>query len=109
VFVRPFPNVADGRSQVSINGGQYPRWSRDGGELYYVDPLGVIVATQFATEPTFRVLSQEMLFTLQGMNLYDVAADGRFLVLESADAAGAGGDVILVQNFFEELRRTVGR
>jgi serine/threonine-protein kinase len=109
VFVRPFPNVADGRSQVSINGGQYPRWSRDGRELYYVDPLGVIVATQFATEPTFRVLEQEMLFTLQGMNLYDVASDGRFLVLESADAAGAGGDVILVQNFFEELRRTVGR
>jgi serine/threonine-protein kinase len=108
VYVRPFPNVADGRAQVSINGGSQPRWARDGGELYYLDPNSVVVATEFETEPTFHVTSQETLFTIQGTNLYDVASDGRFLVFESADAAGSAGEVIVVENFFEVLKRVGG-
>jgi len=109
LFVRPLPDVASARWQVSVSGGREPRWARDGRELYYVGPEGTIIAARIETEPAFRVRSQESLFTIPGTPLYDVAPDGRFIVVEAADATGAAGDVILVQNFFEELKAKVGR
>jgi len=36
VFVRQFP--AGGRSQISNGGGDYPRWRKDGTELFYLAP-----------------------------------------------------------------------
>ena len=30
VWVRPFPNVNDGRWQISLQGGTRPAWSRNG-------------------------------------------------------------------------------
>jgi Tol biopolymer transport system component len=36
VFVKSFPN-GDGRSQVSTQGGQHPRWNSAGDELFYVE------------------------------------------------------------------------
>ena len=109
LFVRPLPDVASARWQVSVSGGREPRWARDGRELYYVGPEGTLIAARIEADPTFRVRSQESLFTLPGTPLYDVAPDGRFIVVEAADATGAAGDVILVQNFFEELQVKVGR
>jgi len=37
VYVRPFPDAAEGRYQVSTAGGDTPWWSRDGHELFFVD------------------------------------------------------------------------
>ena len=37
VFVRPFPNVNEGRWQISPEGGTRPAWARDGKELFYLD------------------------------------------------------------------------
>jgi hypothetical protein len=38
---------------------------------------------------------------------YDVARDGRFLMIEPLDATGAS--IVVVQNWFEELKRRVPR
>ena len=36
VYVQPFPNVQDGRWQISYHGGDWPRWRREGKkELFY--------------------------------------------------------------------------
>ena len=35
VYVRPFPNVENGKWQASIGGGIGPLWSRDGTEIFY--------------------------------------------------------------------------
>ena len=35
IYVRPFPE-GTGKWQVSRNGGNHPRWAKDGGELFYV-------------------------------------------------------------------------
>ncbi len=35
IIVRPFPNIDDGRVQVSNGGGTEPLWSQDGRTLYY--------------------------------------------------------------------------
>ena len=38
IYVRPFPAVAGGQSQVSTAGGRRPLWARDGRELFYLAP-----------------------------------------------------------------------
>ena len=36
VYVRPFPNVGEGRWQVSTNGGRNPVWGPNGQEIFYL-------------------------------------------------------------------------
>jgi dipeptidyl aminopeptidase/acylaminoacyl peptidase len=40
IYVRPFPQ-GPGRIQVSVDGGVYPRWRRDGRELYFLNLLSM--------------------------------------------------------------------
>ena len=44
VYVRPFPNVQDGRTQISTNGGTRAAWSRNGRELFYLDKDGFLTS-----------------------------------------------------------------
>lgn len=88
---QPFEQVAiNNRWQVSPNGGAFPRWRRDGKELFYVAPgdqfVSVAVDTKgnsFSpgeTRPLFREPLSLSAFT------YDVSSDGqRFLVNSSGD------------------------
>ena len=121
VFVRPFPDVESGKQQVSTEGGMAPRWAHNGRELFYVNGSLGLVAASIETDPGFRVLGQETLFTIPsgyllgaGLNFYNVAPDDeRFLMGRNyqGDGAGDGGGgptLILVRNFFEELKERVG-
>src|SRR5262249_11042747 len=44
VIVRPFPDPSRGKWQISPDGGLYPRWRRDGRELFYLDSKARIVS-----------------------------------------------------------------
>jgi hypothetical protein len=77
-----------------------------------------MVAAQIETTPAFRVVEEETLFTIPpnyhaavGQDFYDVALDDqRFLMARrlEGDALGGGApNLILVQNFFEELKERV--
>jgi serine/threonine-protein kinase len=115
IYVRPFPNVTDGRWQISSGGGFAPLWSKDGQEIFYRNASS-IVAVQVQTQPVFRTVTSKPLFNLAGYVLagqrgirYDVGPDGRFLLLKN-DTPGEVGlrrDIVLVQNWFEELKRLV--
>ncbi|MDA0329059.1 MAG: protein kinase [Gemmatimonadetes bacterium] len=118
IFIRPFPNVESGRWQVSTGGGHSPVWSHDGRELSYMDSERRLVASQIqATASAVRVTSREILFDVPGTFLvsdifvpYDVGADGRFLMARTYRGEGADVEddqVILVDNWFEELKRRV--
>jgi hypothetical protein len=51
-----------------------------------------------------------MLPILGGSRSYDIAPDGRFLIIRSGQAEAAGGtapQIVVVQNWFEELKRLV--
>jgi Tol biopolymer transport system component len=94
IYVRPFPNVNDGRSQVSAAGGSHPVWARNGRELFFLDAsrrlVGVTVDT---TGATFRAgLPVPILSTpywvVDGPLPYDVSPDGmRFLMIKEDPAA----------------------
>ena len=112
VFVRPFPNVNDGKTQISSGGGVEPVWAHNGRELFFRNPATneIAVATFSTTENSFDLGSVTPLFRMPGdigrnyQRVYDVALDDqRFLTTRPVAATS----VILIQNFFEELKRLV--
>ncbi len=115
VYVRPFPGVDGGRWQVSTDGGTQPLWARSGRELFYRSGAAMM-AVAVETSPSFAPGSAELLFQARdalslGGRAYDVSPDGeRFLILKE-DASPQDTPTepyfIVVQNWFEELRRLV--
>ena len=54
VYVRPFPGPG-GKWQISTGGGVYPKWSRNGKELFYRTPDSkIMVVTYTASGDSFR-------------------------------------------------------
>ena len=121
VYVRPFP-PGGGKWQVSDNGGGFPRWSRDGRELFYRTDDGIMVASVEGTGDTFRagkpraVLQGSFRGGTDGIALagntfadYEVAPDSQsFVMFPSAEDSGQieHPHVTLVTHWFDELRRT---
>ena len=114
VYVRPFPNVEDGKWQVSTSGGTIPVWGRQGRELFYRNGEAMMVVG-VETEPTFSAGNRTVLFTgrhaISNRRNYDISADGQsFLMIkdvEQAEETSARTELIMVLNWFEELKRLV--
>jgi len=88
IYVTTFPGAA-GKWQVSRGGGIEPRWRRDGKEIFYLGPSGMLTAVPVSTLGTFASGSPVALFQFHGRAAisstdvfsYDVTKDGkRFLV-----------------------------
>ncbi|MEJ2206625.1 MAG: protein kinase, partial [Gemmatimonadota bacterium] len=118
VFVRPFPNVDDGRWQISTNGGTEPAWSPDGSEIFFWSGLAQLEmgAAQVETTGGFALQSVETLFrptvtyrANDDSRWYDVHPDGdRFLMVRRAYGA-EDQPLVLVENFFELVAEALGR
>ena len=124
IYVKPFPNVDDGRWNVSLGNGRFPVWSPDGRELFYTSPAAMMVA-QIETDPTFSSGTPEPLFSLSGRTggeqmvgsllggrRFDLAPDGdRFIIRTSGAPEQTDDDapngLIFVENWFEELKERV--
>ncbi len=118
VYVRPFPDVARGQWLVSTAGGSHPLWARDGRELFYRAPKGAMMRVQVAPGATWTAGTPTQLFEASsyvggstGPRSYDVSPDGkRFVMLKSSDASAPRATaprIVVVQNWFEELRAKV--
>ena len=113
VYVRPFPNVNDGRWLVSAGAGITPVWSRNGRELYYMSTPGAMMAVPVQTTPTFSAGNAVKLFdgtwfVLPSGRSYDVTADGkRFLMVKPTSGGNqnaAPPSITVVLNWTEELK-----
>ena len=94
-----------GRVPVSVNGGRRPVWSRDGRRLYYWQDQQLVEAV-VTTTPRPQVISRTTLFSGSFSDDFDVAADGRFLLVESERF---GVSLVAVPGWRAELRRLTGR
>jgi len=109
VYVEPYPDPGP-KVPISTEGGQQPMWSRDGKELFYRN-RNKMMAAGVETESQFRVTGPVELFEGRylsnvGLQNYDVAPDGRFLMIqETKESAPLGINVVL--NWLEELERLV--
>jgi Tol biopolymer transport system component len=87
VFVRRFP-LGVPRLQASRDGGEEPAWSRNGHELYFRHGPEMLAVRLDADAGEPRLTEPEVLFggryhyNLYPTNTYDVAPDGRFLMVE---------------------------
>ena len=110
VYVRPFPDVESGQWLVSTGGGRFPVWARDGSELFFLAGtklMAVPVQTDGGfTRGTAEVLFDEEYFVRGIGRNYDVAPDGRFLMIKN-DAAPAVPQINVVLNWFQELTERV--
>jgi eukaryotic-like serine/threonine-protein kinase len=109
VYVRPASGEG-AKWQLSSEGGEEPLWSKNGRELFYRNgPKWMAVAV--TTEPQFKASTPHMLFEGPYLNVpgvsYDVAADGRFLMLEENYKQPATLQLQVILNWSEEVKRRV--
>jgi serine/threonine-protein kinase len=118
VYVRPFPNTAEGRWQVSNGGGESPVWARSGRELFYADADFRVVSARIAPGPSFFVDEVRTLFDGSSLiwdgfhQAYDVAPDGRSFVFISQRrdrSAEAAPRIVWVDHWFQDLRGRLRR
>ena len=90
IYVAPFPGP--GRKwQVSVGGGGWPKWRRDGAEILYLNPSGDMMGVTVDERGAGLAFGQpQMLFEFRLTSTgpgFDVSADGqRFLVVEPAES-----------------------
>jgi serine/threonine-protein kinase len=118
IYVRPFPKAEEGRWQISSAGGDEPLWSRSGREIFFRAASGEMMAVPVTTTPAFVAEAPHALFTATdyahaaSYRAYDVSPDGRrFVMLRPiADSVvAAANQVVLVDNWFKELKAKVER
>jgi eukaryotic-like serine/threonine-protein kinase len=102
VYIASFPEP-DRTQRVSVSAGDYPVWSRDGREIYYMGQDGTIWAA--AVKGSGRSLSIESPKALFRVPLivqpraFDVAKDGRFLIPVAEAPSTSVNSVTLMQNW----------
>jgi serine/threonine-protein kinase len=113
IWVQGYPDGVPVR--VSRDGGFEPQWSHDGRELFYWQG-NAMMAVAVNSDGDFSFAAPMQLFSgryfqfpAPGARTYDVASDGRFLMILPGDenTAATPASMIVVQNFTEELKERV--
>ena len=109
IYVRPLASSGGGKRPVSTGGGILPTWHRNGRELFYRNGSKVmVVAINTDGEPTLG--KPRLLFeSLSDRYVeYDVTPDGEhFVMIDESRSEPPPSELILVLNWFEELKRLV--
>jgi len=116
VFVQPFGGTEGARVQISTSGGRQPRWAPSGRELFFINERGELMGVPVQTGATFTVGTPTKVLNAKYFNgggnarNYDVARDGRFLMIKgSPDEEDARADrLVVVVNWREELKTSPG-
>jgi Tol biopolymer transport system component len=117
IYIQAFPGPG-GYKEVSTNGGVDPRWARDGRELFYVAPDGMLMAVAFHVEadgapyagtpiPLFRTRFPTGVNIAAGggaMPQYAVASNGRFLMNVTVDD-NAASPISIILNWASLLKK----
>jgi eukaryotic-like serine/threonine-protein kinase len=108
VYIASFPDMGS-RRQVSRGGGNSPRWSHSGRELFF-ESGGMLVAVAVPPGPALTPGPPRPLFELAGFRVarnrpqYDVApGDQRFVMIR--EPGSAAREVVYVENWFAELEQ----
>jgi eukaryotic-like serine/threonine-protein kinase len=111
VFIESFPTPG-AKTQVSISGGDAPRWRRDGRELYYLSLDQKVMAVDVTFGEVVQIGKPTPLFEIPTgagqrtfvSSEYDVSADGkRFIISIPVQAVGA--PITVVMNWLQALKQ----
>ena len=111
IYVRPFPEVNNGKWQVSTSGGGAPQWSKDGKQIYYISPSKKLMVVDIRTaggsvqmgipQPLFEVDVDR--FTAP--NRYAVTRDGQRFIVNLPSEGAARLPLTVVLNWTEEMKK----
>ena len=124
IYIQAYPEGE--RYTVSPEGGRFPLWSADGSAIFFVgfqDDVQKMLRVAVTASPSgLQLGSPEPLFDMRytapdgtdysyhvGDNIigagFDLLPDGRFVLLRSPESDNR--EVVIVQNWFDEVRRLV--
>jgi serine/threonine-protein kinase len=116
-YVRPFPDTG-GKWQISSGGGAYPMWSSSGRELFFETLDNHIFAAAYTVKGDAFVADKPRMWSetpIAGTGAVNpgknvgLAPDGKRIVAlmptATGDAQQVKNHVVILLNFFDELRR----
>ncbi|HEY7637705.1 MAG TPA: protein kinase [Gemmatimonadales bacterium] len=115
IYVRPFPETGSAKWQVSTAGGTQPQWARSGRELFYINGKNEMVSAAIRPGATFSVGEQRVLFSAGafalggGIHSYAVSPDDRRFVMLREGEAVQQSELIVAENWLQELKAKAGR
>jgi serine/threonine-protein kinase len=116
IYVRPFPGPG-GKWQVSVEGGDFPRWSRMSRQIFFENGDRRIMVAEYeekgdtftVTKP--RLWGETRVAATGTIRNYDVMPDGKRIVAfsrsDNPEAPKGSVRVTFLLNFFDELRRQI--
>ncbi len=114
VYVVRFPEL-DRKQRISSGGGNYPRWPREGRELFFLAPGGKLMVAEVITSPSFEANIPRLLFErsdVHGVHSdqfrggpYDVTPDGQRIVMNVAVEERTSQPITVVLNWMAEVNR----
>jgi serine/threonine-protein kinase len=111
IYVRPFPETAAAKWQVSTAGGAEPTWSSNGRELFYINGRGEMVAAEIQSGPKFSVGKQRVLFPVTQFSRpgpipsYTVTPDDKRFLLVREGESTQQSELIVAENWLELLKK----
>jgi serine/threonine-protein kinase len=110
VYVRPFPEGGE-KIRVSLDGGQFPVWSRDGKELFYQNE-GKLLAVSIKGGPRPQISTPHVVLESKHklraiVKNYDVFPDGQSFLMIKTKHPAYTTELHVIFNWFEELKRLV--
>ena len=109
VYVQAYPSGEQGVA-LSRGGGESPRWSRDGKELFYFTG-DAVVSVAFRPDGSFdaprRLVDRSGFWIGPSGASYDVSRDGKRLLMIHRDEGSVPRHLNVVLNWPDELARRV--
>ena len=100
IYVQTFPEHG-GKWQISTNGGDFPVWSRDGRELYFIGADRKLMAVEVKGDgKSFAASLPKPLFEVADQGQFDVSKDGRFLIQVPVEQ-GSANVLTVVTNWYQ--------
>jgi Tol biopolymer transport system component len=110
VYVRPFPETATAKWQVSTAGGSEPAWASTGREVLYINGRSEMVSAEIQPGVTFSVGKQRVLFSVSPFSRtgpipsFSLSPDDkRFLMVREGESTQQS-ELIVAENWLEGLR-----
>ncbi len=110
VYVQPFPPT--GAKWQVANSGTMPLWAPDGRELFFLKgrnlmSIPVLPGGSFSVGAPRKVIEMppSLLLATDTTTNFDIAPDGRFLVVRQTSQENMTGHLVVALNWFETLRK----
>jgi serine/threonine-protein kinase len=112
IYVRPFQGT-EKATPVSSGEGWGPLWSPDGKELFFAQPNPARIVAVTVEGASGRRFGKPRVIFEGNFDVgdtygrtYDLSPDGkRFVIIERGEPAPPARQIVVVQNWFEELKR----